>query len=157
VNPALDRNFFQFAYVTRDLDAAIDHYRSIYGIEQFFMVDTRDFTPDPALRAAFAWHGETMIELVQPVETPNPVYINVLDRSESLTALHHFGHVCSTESEWEEVRAALAAANIPIAREDHIPGLMKFIYADFRAVHGHFREYILQDAPQSFFGLVPHN
>jgi hypothetical protein len=154
----LNKNIFQVAYVTTDLDAAIAQYRTLYGIEQFFVINTGDYNPaEPAVRAAFAWHGDIMIEIVQPIEEPNPVYADQLRGSESLTKLHHFGHVCSDEVEWNEARAALDAANVPISREGDVPGVMKYIYADFRPTHGHYREYILQHGDKSFLGLVPQN
>lgn len=155
--PVLSRNTFQVAYVTADLDAAMAQYRSVHGIERFFIVNTSDYVAEPAVRAAFAWNGSTMIELVQPLEEPNPIYVDVLRGSESLAKLHHLGHVCSDEAHWNEVREALANANIPISREGDVPGVMKFLYADFRPIDGHYREYILQHSHQSFFGLVPEN
>jgi len=157
MHQVLNRNIFQVAYVTADLDAAIAQYRSHYGIDHFLVINTAEFNPDPALRAAFAWHGATMIELVQPIEEPNPIYVEVLRGSESLTKLHHIGHVCSNEAQWNEVRTALKAANVPISREGDVPGVMKFLYADFRSLNGHYREYILQHGDKSFFGMVPQN
>jgi hypothetical protein len=157
MHQVLNRNIFQVAYVTTDLDAAIAQYRSLYGLEKFFVINTAEFNSDPALRAAFAWHGSIMIEIVQPIEEPNPIYVDVLRGSQSLTKLHHIGHVCSDEAEWNEVRSALVAANIPISRHGDVPGVMKFLYADFRSVNGHYREYILQHGDKSFFGLVPQN
>jgi hypothetical protein len=158
MHQVLHKNIFQVAYVTADLDAAIARYRSLYGIEHFLVINTADYTPDPALRAAFAWHGSIMIELVQPIEEPNPIYVDVLRGSESLTKLHHIGHVCSDEAQWKEVRKALDAANIPISREGDVPGVFKFLYADFRPTNGHYREYIVHhEGDTSFFGMVPQN
>jgi hypothetical protein len=157
MQPVLNRNIFQHAYVTTDLDAAIAQYMSLYGLDNFLVINTADFNSDPALRAAFAWHGSIMIELVQPIEEPNPLYIDVLRANESLTKLHHIGHVCSDEAEWNEVRGALDVAHVPISREAEVPGVMKFIYGDFRPINGHYREYILQYGDESFFGQVPQN
>jgi hypothetical protein len=153
----LNENIFQFAYVTADLDAAIAQYRSLYGIDNFLVINTAEFNSDPALRAAFAWHGSIMIELVQPIEEPNPIYVDFLRGSESLMKLHHIGHICADEAEWKLVREALDAANVPISREADVPGVMKFFYADFRAINGHYREYILQHDDKSFFRMVPQN
>jgi hypothetical protein len=158
MHPVLNKNMFQVAYVTTDLDAAIAQYSSIYGIDRFLVINTADFLPkEPALRAGFAWHGSLMIELVQPLDEYNTVYTDALRDSHGLTKLHHFGHVCSDEAEWLEVRAALDAANIAITRDADVPGLMKYIYADFRSLNGHYREYILQHEVDSFFGQVPRN
>lgn len=154
----LNKNIFQLAYVTPDLDEAIAQYRSLYEIDHFFVINnTAEYNSDPAMRAAFAWHGSIMIELTQPIEEPNPIYMDVLRGSESLTKLHHIGHVCSNEAEWNEVRQALDAAYVPISRDGDVPGVMKFIYADFRPIHGHYREYILQYGDRSFFDMVPSN
>jgi glyoxalase/bleomycin resistance protein/dioxygenase superfamily protein len=157
MHQVLTRNIFQVAYVTADLDTAIAQYRSLYGIDHFLVINTAEFNSDPALRAAFAWHGSVMIELVQPIEEPNPIYVDVLRGSESLTKLHHIGHVCSDEAEWNEVREALDVANVTVSREADVPGVMKFFYGDFRPINGHYREYILQHSEKSFFRLVPQN
>jgi hypothetical protein len=153
----LNRNIFQVAYVTTDLDAAIAQYRSLYGIEHFLVIDTAGISPNPAIRSGFAWHGSIMVQLIQPIEEPNPIYVDLLRGSESLTKLHHFGHVCSDEAEWNEVCSALDATNVPISHKGDISGVMKYLYADFRPIHGHYREYVLLQGERSFFAQVPQN
>lgn len=157
MHQVLNRNIFQIAYVTPDLDAAMAQYRSLYGIDEFLVINTAELNPEPALRVGMAWHGSTMIELIQPIEEPNPVYVDVVRGSKSLTTLHHFGHICNDEGEWDEMLAALDAADIPIVVRGNVPGLVTFVYGDFRPINGHYREYVLLQGDKTFFDQVPRN
>lgn len=157
MHQVLNRNIFQLGYVTADLDAAMEQYRSLYGIDKFMVINTADLNPEPALRVAMAWHGPIMIELIQPIDEPNPVYVDVVRASNSLTTLHHFGHVCTDEAEWDEMLAALDAENVPVVVRGDVPGLIKFVYGDFRPTNGHYREYVLLQGDKSFFDQIPRN
>jgi hypothetical protein len=71
---------FQIGYVTRDLDAAIDHWRTL-GVGPFFLFPmpltfsyleifgTAVENPDFIARTALAYSGDTQIEIIVPGRT----------------------------------------------------------------------------------------
>lgn len=151
----LTDGLFQIAYVTNDLDATLEQYRSIYGIENFMVFDSAATLPGPSMLIGMAWRGPVMIELIQPVDH-NPVYTNALP--ETGAKFHHTGHICPGEAEWDKLYGTFEREQIPIALEGQIPGLFKYMYADFRAIDGQYREYVLLDKEgQAFLDQVPRN
>lgn len=149
---------FQLGYVTSDLDRAIERARSVYGIDEFMILDTAELMPIPALRIGMAWHGSLMIELIEPVERPNPVYTDMLPPGSDVARFHHSGHVCPDEAAWDEMLGQLRDNDIAIANSGEIPGLFKFIYGDFRHVDGQYREYALfSEEGRAFLSQIPGN
>jgi hypothetical protein len=151
LHPKLLENFFQFGYVTTDLDTAMALYRDRFDVPEFYILPAAIPT-----RTAFAWVGDTMVELIQPGDDKyRPIYIEALPKSG--IALHHLGYRVHDEHRWLEILAGLAAYEIPTTRLQIPPELgMEVLYADARAQLGHYVEYIWNKAGMpDFFRNVP--
>lgn len=149
---------FQLGYVTDDLESAIEQARRAYDIAEFLTVDTSTLMPGPPLRLAMAWSGSLMIEIIEPMTRPNPVYIDMFPPVPGTARFHHSGHVCSDAAQWDGLLAQLEDKNIAIAHRGEAPGLFQWVYADFRHIDGHYREYaVFTDQGRAFLDQVPGN
>ncbi len=81
--------------VVRDLDATMRRYKEIMGITSFFSFDSSmpralvHGEPTPFdLRLAYAWLGNTMLELLQPLDRVSPHFHFLEERGEGM---HHLG------------------------------------------------------------------
>src|SRR3546814_6900286 len=73
-------NHYQNAYVTRDIEQALDIFRTRYGVQdaRFFQAETEVWTPQGSgiavNKIAFIWIGELQYELIEPVSGPVELY-----------------------------------------------------------------------------------
>lgn len=126
--PALRvRNFFQFCWVTPDLEASIEHWVRSAGAGPFFLFESTSFTEShyrgtPAdlapNRAAIGQLGDIQIELVSPTTDERSIWTDVVPPGRS--GFHHAAIYC-TDQQYEAERAAWIAAGAEVAFE----GLMK--------------------------------
>jgi catechol 2,3-dioxygenase-like lactoylglutathione lyase family enzyme len=79
--------------VVRDRDATIRHYQEIMGITSFFSFDSSisralvHGEPTPFdLRVGYAWLGNTMLELLQPLDRVSPHFQFLEEHGEGM---HH--------------------------------------------------------------------
>jgi len=150
-SPKLLQDFFQFCYVTPDLDAALALYRDRFDVPEFYI----ELYPT-ATRTAFAWVGETMIELKQPGDDKwGWLYQDALP--EAGLRLHHLAYRVRDAQRWSEVVAGLAAheiATIPVPTPPEVG--LEVLYADTRPQLGHYIEYIwIKSGFPDYFRFVP--
>jgi hypothetical protein len=141
----------QNAYVTHDLDKAIEIVGNTYGIERFDRFDP-DMTvntpigPQPMVnRVASYWAGGLNIEIIEPVSGYVDHYASMLpaDRTDAVPRFHHISLRRDDEA---AMRAEIAALGLPLAFEgplsirEAIPSLV-FVYLDGRASLGHYVEF----------------
>lgn len=87
--------FDHIAIVVDDLDAAIDHFRNLFGVDDRRMIYERDYEDaDPDTGISDTMHtalfpvGEVYLELIEPVD-PNGPMRKFLDRTGG--GVHHIG------------------------------------------------------------------
>jgi len=150
---------FQLGYLTNDLDKAVAAYRDRYGVGNFFTFDSGSMSEGRSSRVALAWTGQMMIEFIEPGADPLPHYR--MDFTPGVFGLqhHHIGHLCESEAEWDQMLRDLDRYGFPVADDGRVPGVVRYLYADTRAVDGHYREYILLEGEggRAFFDQVPQN
>lgn len=149
--PNLLRGHMQNAYVTHDLDKAMEIVGNRFGVEKFDRFDP-DMTvmtadgPQPMVnRVASYWAGGLNIEIIEPVSGAIGHYLSMLpdDRSDAVPRFHH---VSLRRDDEAEMRREIAQTSFPLAFEgplsikDAIPSLV-FVYLDARASLGHYVEY----------------
>jgi len=85
----------QIGIVVKDMDKAIEHYASTFGIGPFRVIDgnmegvlLRGKPINTKIKVAFAKSGPLQVELIQPVEGKN-IYTEFLDSKGE--GLHHLG------------------------------------------------------------------
>lgn len=154
--PSSYANLFQIAYVTRDLDAALNTLAEVHGVSDFFVAGaTLNLTYPPGrttLKFALAWVGDHEFEVIQPIEDATNIFAPAAAAAPGNLAFHH---VCmkipGTQEDWDAFRASVAQERIVI--EGGRDG-MRFIYTDERATIGHYLEYIWTNA--EFLRANPH-
>jgi hypothetical protein len=162
--PALFANFFQIAYVTTDMDRALQIFRDRYGVRKFFTshADQQLTCPGGLRRAVFdaamAWVGDTQIEVIQPTGGDCTLYSEPLPAGRFALQPHHYGYMVEggTPADWQRFRAGLGAEH-PIAAEASMEA-GSWAYVDERATLGHYNEYMcLGSDGRAFMAQVPRN
>jgi Glyoxalase/Bleomycin resistance protein/Dioxygenase superfamily len=158
-------NVYQLGYVTRDIDAACEHFRAIQEIESFRRLEIDDTVllngqvRPFVIRLAQARFGDKQIEIIQPLAGPTDFYTQRLDLSCSVVSLHHLGIlVHGPETAWADMKSAFRAVGENPIMEDVLPSPapIHFAYYDTRRAFGHYLEFEWRGSDmQSFFDSMP--
>jgi len=138
---------FQNAYVTRDLDAAIELFRIQYGFDSFrrhevsYECSTPEGSGTATVKLALGWIGDVQYELIQPVSGLVDVYTNASTSDAADQSVLRFHHVCMRVPDWDEFRAQLDREQQPVVAEGGTPGHLLWLYVDARRTLGHYLEY----------------
>ena len=137
---------FQNAYVTRDLDATVEMFKSRFGVENFTLVDPDIDVMTPQgirhsnCRAAMGWSGSSyMVEIIQPLPGSTvDIYSDYLPADNS----PRFHHVAVRTLDWEQTHQQIEDEGWTIAVEHHMEEGLNFMDVDARESLGHYVEYI---------------
>lgn len=146
-------DLFQMSYITRDLDAAMEHSRQELGIEQFHVADPvapvlcEGRIQDLTIRAAMANLGRHQFEIIQPVAGPTHIYTDEVDLSGHLLNFHHIAIAVRGEYDaFEQLLAEVRESGDTIAylmpAEPDPSAMVAFCYVDTRRRIGHYTEYL---------------
>lgn len=150
--------FFQQGYITNDLDAALKYYRDKLGVKDFLTFDTTPYTNGSPNLVGLAWTGGVMVELIQPIGEPAPLYADHYPRTGFGIRFHHFGYRLPTEEEWRAANAHCEAIDLPLANIVDQSSFVNFSYFDARPQLGHFLELVFaHPAGSAFLDRVPRN
>ena len=140
----LEGKHFQNAYITRDIDKAIETFRKRLNgpvDARSFEVTVDVWTPKGSGKAtnklAFIWIDNLQYELIQPVAGLVDVYSDQLPADDSLK----FHHVCMRVDDWDSFRANVDKLSYPVVLEGSSVAL-KYVYLDARDTLGHYLEYV---------------
>jgi methylmalonyl-CoA/ethylmalonyl-CoA epimerase len=100
------------AILVSNLDAAIELYRDVYGLE---LAEVEE-VPTEQVRVAIFGHGRGRIELVSPATPESPMAKTIERRGEGLH------HICLEVPDVEKAMAALRAKGAPLLDEKPRPG-----------------------------------
>jgi hypothetical protein len=146
--------FYQFGFVTGDLDRALVLLRDRYGVHR-----VRRRRRGPALETAHAWTGATMIEVLAVTRAAPPLYSEYLPDDLGALRLHHLGRWIQTASAWRLLENAVQDAGLPVVHHGTtMDGSLHFMYIDTRSDLGIYSEYVwLEDGARSVYDDVPQN
>ena len=146
-------DFFQMAYVTNDLERAVERFQKVYGVEKFML---RQGTKIPRktpqgieaaeLRVALAYVGHLELELIE-AKHDNParslkIYSEVMPPDEFAVVHHHVAyHVHGDADDWRRFRASIDETEHPVPLEGDLDSI-KWCYLDDRKLVGHYNEFI---------------
>lgn len=137
-------NHYQNAYITRDLDAAIEQFRSRHGFDGFRRFDisyelrTRTGPATASIKLALGWIGNLQYELIQPVSGAVDIYTSDIPQRSTL----RFHHVAMrVKHDWNGFRAEVERRRLPIIMEGGAPGQSQWLYIDACDTVGHYLEY----------------
>ncbi len=138
----LEGHHYQNAYITRDIEKAVESFRTRAGVTDVMRYEgeVEVITPrgrGPAVnKLAFIWIGDLQYELIQPVSGYVDVYRDALPADDSLL----FHHVCMRVDDWDTFRAKVERQRYPVVLEGGSDAL-KYVYLDARHFLGHYLEY----------------
>jgi hypothetical protein len=140
---SLIQDYFQQAYVTNDLDCAIEEIREIHGMGPFKVMRDLRLPLLPSGEAvghfALAFKGALEFEVIEPLEGDVEFYGEILPAHGYATRYHHLGRFFASAGAYHvAVAQARARWSIPITGAV-FDGL--FSYANARADLGHHLEF----------------
>lgn len=146
--------FYQFGYVTRDLDAATALLRDRYGVACY-----RRARPSDWMETAHAWTGTSMIEVIAPGEGAPALYLDYLPSEAGTVRLHHLGRRIDSVEDWAVLEDAIRASGLDMPFGGAaMGGDLRFAYVDTRADLGIYSEYVcLTGAAAALYDDIPHN
>lgn len=142
----------QNAYVTNDLDRALQIWRDDYGVPEFhiFKNDAPGLvaSPDYRMTIALANVGGLEIELIEPAGAQAPLHAEVLpDDGRFAMRFHHAAlRIDGALADFDAQMASLDRAKHPVVWEGAMGEVMRFAYTDERARLGHYLEHVWFDA-----------
>ena len=158
--------FYQVAYVSNDLDAAVDQASRTYGITEWFRMSGFAIPMasgnDGLIDVAVANLGDTQFELIAPAGGDDGIYRDCLRADGRFQVVfHHLCQAFDTEDDFRANRAVLQNRGIalPIDNTDLPPnGTVLVCYADVRDTFGHYLEYVwYTDAGRQWLDGIPRN
>ena len=146
--------FYQFGYVTRDLDAAAETLRDQFGITKY----RRKFSA-PWMEAIHAWTGTTQIEVLCVGEGAPQMYLDYIPEKPGELRLQHLGRRVETLDDWQALEAAIAKGGYDTPLNAvAMDGNLRAIYVDTRDLLGIYSEYVFFTGPAlNMYDDVPHN
>jgi len=141
----------QNAYVTHDLEKAMEIVADRFGVEKFdrfdpeMTVKTDDGVKPMSNRVASFWAGGLNVEIIQPVSGYIDHYLSMMPEDPT-DAVPRFHHISLRRDDEAAMRKEIKALGLPLAFEgpltikDKIPSLV-FIYLDGRQTLGHYVEF----------------
>lgn len=138
----------QIAYVTNDMDKALEVFARDYGVSHFFTLSDGEHEspamPGARIKISLANVNGTEIELIQPVSGPLEIYSDVLPADGRFVMVPH--HVCIRISggmeNWDRHRASIDETVHRIALEGGLGDMLRFVYTDERDRLGHYLEHV---------------
>lgn len=136
---------YQNAYITRNIDAAVESFRQHADIRLLMEteVEVELWTPKAVgagrQKLAFIWIGDLQCELVQPVSGEVlSLYRDELPEDDSIA----FHHICQRVDDWGVFLENVKNQPFELALRGGTPGHLEFCYLDTRPWLGHYTEYV---------------
>lgn len=158
--------YFQTAYVTTDLDRAVEQLSQVHGIRHWYTNRRFEYAVTASKTAtiglALAYVGDTQIEIIEPIAGECAFYRTALTgRPDFQLRFHHLCQAFDTAEQYQARFAELEreGVNLPVQITlDMNNGLSLACYADFRHRGGHFMEYVwFSELGRSWMDAVPRN
>lgn len=145
---------FQVAYVTNDIERALDVFRDRYGIRAFRRLEG----PLPAgghIRVGFAWCGGILLEVTQADGPGSDLFRSGLPAEEFAIRYHHLGYLVHDEAAWKALEQEIEQGGIKVMSKGHNAGFMRTCIVEAPEL-GHYIEYVMPEAGgTAFFESVP--
>jgi len=140
--------FYQTAYVTTDLDQALEVFREVYGVPSFLVIPSDleiQYRGAPArmnIRLALANLNGVQIEVIEAGEGCIPLYREGLPAEGFGLVHHHLAmRIEGPRDQWKEWRERIAATDRGVVLEGDLGDTAQFAYLDDKRRLGHYTEY----------------
>lgn len=145
--------FYQFGYVTPDIETAIVRLGERFGVTEYRRKRANDW-----MQSAHAWAGETMIEILELGEGAPALYTDWLPPEGCAARLHHLGYRVHPD-QWTDLLATIDHLGIGTDMIGTVmDGHLRYAYADTRDDLGVYTEFVGLSGPcLKIYDDVPHN
>jgi hypothetical protein len=152
---------FQTAYVTTDLDRAIDVFGTRYDAGRYLrtgrFVQRLESGAEMVLEIALGWVGERQIEIIQPLAGEVEIYRRALPERGFAVRFHHIGVQLRSARQWDDLRSQASRLGHRVAMAFSAPNAQG-VYLDTWDELGHYLEYVhIKDMSLSNFSKLPQN
>lgn len=152
----LSREHSHSAWVTNDMDRAVEIFSARYGVSNFSFIEG----PMPTgghIKVAFAWAGGQVLEIIAGSGPGAEFYNALLPADEFAIRFHHLGFVVHDEAGWRQLEADLEEGDWPIVHETLTGTFIDAYYIEAPEL-GHYLEYVRPlAAGVDFYANVPTN
>jgi len=154
--------FYQVAYVTNEIERALELCAQTHGAYQFARLPGLRYQTGPGREAichvALAYVGDTEIEIIQPLDGDVGFYREVLPASGFALRFHHLARLHESRQEVEAQITAYRLGGRALPVDGSSPGSARYYYADFRAELGHYIEGIwFEPGARQWLSTIPRN
>ena len=138
----LEGRHYQNAYVTRDIDKAVERFTARADVRSVVQFETTNEVLTPFgtrlnhVKLAFIWVGDLQYEFLEPVAEAVPMLASMLPDDDR----PRFHHSCARVPDWEDFRRRVDEQPYPVVFEGEGSDL-KYLFLDTRDVLGHYLEY----------------
>jgi catechol 2,3-dioxygenase-like lactoylglutathione lyase family enzyme len=138
--------FFQTAYVTRDMDVALRVFADQFGVHRFQRTDSLVVDLDNGASAQFhlalAYVGSLQLEVIQPLARDVGIFEQGLPAQGNVMAMHHICYDIDSEQELDSLLEQHRSGGREIMFEGRRAGRSRFAFVDTRAQLGYLVEYV---------------
>lgn len=157
--------FYQTAYVTNDLDQALELFKEIYGVPQFLVMPSdmpATYRGGPGrlhIRLALANLDGVQIEVIEALEGCIDLYREGLPGAGFGLVHHHLAmRVKGPRAAWDRWRAEAAASDRAFVLEGDLGDTAQFAYLDDKRRLGHYTEYFWSaDGGAGLDAIIPRS
>jgi len=130
--------FYQFGYTTANLEHAQEELGRRYGLTRW-----RVRQPNPSMRTAHAYAGDSQLELIEPSADGEALYLDHMPGPGGIVRLHHLGYRIDDAAGWRQLEEAIAARGLATPKMGvAMGGDLHYAYIDTRAELGIWTEYV---------------
>ncbi|MGE3690485.1 MAG: hypothetical protein AB7F98_03785 [Novosphingobium sp.] len=152
----LSREHSHTAWVTSDLDRALEVFAKRYGIGECSFLEGKN-PQGGDIRVAFAWAGGQVLEIIQASGPGFAFYNQLLPQGEFAIRFHHLGFIVHDEADWNLLEQDISAGGWKVELETLTGDFIDAYYIDAPEL-GHYLEYVrLFEAGIAFYDAVPQN
>lgn len=138
----LHNEHFQIAYVTNDIDRAVDVFHNRFGVREFRANDNA-LPGGTRICIRAAWIGGMMYEICCGTGPGMDLYTDwAAPGGEFVLKFHHFGYLVPDETAWGALEAEIARGGWKVRTRSDIPDFFRGCYVEVPEL-GHFLEFVL--------------
>ncbi len=141
----LHNDHFQIAYVTNDIERAMQVFRDRFGVKAFRTNDN-ELPSGAKIGIRSVWIGAMMYEICYGAGPGMELYSAwaPLD-AEFILRFHHFGYLISDDNAWDALERQIARGGWTVRTRSDIPDFFRGCYIEAPEL-GHFLEFVLPRA-----------
>lgn len=152
----LGREHSHSAWVTNDLDRAVEVFTGRYGVNAFSYIEG-DMPTGGHIRVAFAWAGGQVLEIICASGPGSEFYNEMLPGGDFAIRFHHLGFIVHDEAGWSVLEADIKAGDWRVVHETLTHDFIDAYYIEAPEL-GHYLEYVRPfPAGVGFYAAVPAN